>query len=124
MKKMILQITTDTSGDCTVTGERALLGKLFAVEYICGDLLNTADFVLTCESGVSSKPLLTVSLTNANAWLYPRDLAHAVANGAALTGTAGGDRVMPILAGKPKLIVAQGSSGAAANGKFILYFEN
>jgi hypothetical protein len=31
---------------------------------------------------------------------------------------------MSILAGKPKLIVAQGSSGAAANGKFILYFEN
>jgi hypothetical protein len=38
-----------------------------------------------------------------------------------LTGTSGGDRAMPIMQGKPQLVVAQG--GAAGAGRMILYFE-
>jgi hypothetical protein len=52
---------------------------------------------------------------------YPRDLVHAVADGAALTGTAGGDRTMPILAGVLKVTVASG--GNAKSGKLIIYYE-
>ncbi len=121
MKEMILSIATAADGSATVNGEYAVLGKLFAVEYQWGTLAATADLTLTCE-GAASKPLLTITdAAQTNAWYYPRDLVHAVANGAALTGTAGGDRAMPILAGKPKVVVAQG--GATAIGKLILYYE-
>ena len=122
MKEMILSITTAADGSATVNGESPILGKLFAVEYQWGTLDATADLTLTCES-LSSKPLLTITdAAQANAWYYPRDLVHAVSNAAALTGTAGGDRALPIMQGKPKVVVAQG--GNAATGKLILYYED
>jgi hypothetical protein len=55
-------------------------------------------------------------------WFYPRDLVHAVADGAALTGTAGGDRAKPLLNGVPQLAVASG--GTTFAGRVILYYED
>ena len=122
MKEMILPIECSSGGACTISGTEAIIGKLYAVEYQFGNMDATADLTLTCE-GVAAKPLLTLTdQAAANAWLYPRDLVHAVTNGAALTGTAGGDRCLPLLAGIPKLIVAQG--GTSKIGRLILYYED
>ena len=122
MKEVVLSITTDAGGDATVDAEGNVLGKLYAVEYQWGTLAATADLTLTCE-GVVSKPILTITdAAQANAWYYPRDLVYAVANAAALTGTSGGDRAMPLLRGRPRVVVAQG--GNAATGKLILYYED
>jgi hypothetical protein len=49
---------------------------------------------------------------------YPRALACDAAC-TALTGTAGGDRVMPVVAGTLQLVIASG--GALTSGGCIVY---
>lgn len=122
MKKMVFAITTNGSGAATVTGERTVVGKLYAVEYQPGTIATGATLTITAENGVYSKPLLTkANAGTSNVLFYPRDIAHHVADGSALTGTAGYDLVSPLIAGVPKVVIASG--GAAAIGKVILYFE-
>jgi len=124
MKNIILSFTTNGSGVATVTGERAILGKLYAIEYKRGTAATGADLTLTCNGpNGSSKSLLTiVNAGTADLWWYPRDLVHAVANAAALTGSSGGDRAEPIVQGVPYLAVAQG--GDTLSGKIIIYYED
>ena len=122
MRKMVFAITTSALGAATVNGERAIIGKLYAIEYQPGTIDTGATVTITCENGVYSKPLLTkASAGVSNLLFYPRDLVHAVADGAALTGTAGGDRELPLLSGKPRVVIASGGDGGI--GKVILYFE-
>jgi hypothetical protein len=120
MRKMILSWTTDVSGDATADGF-ACFGKLYAVEYQPA-ATSDATLTLTCtEWGAVSKPLLTKATAGAsNVWYYPRDVPNKTEDGGALTATSGGDRVMPILAGVPHLVVASG--GNALSGKMILYW--
>jgi len=119
MKRQVLAITTDGSGDATVFGY-AVLAKLFAIEYHPGTIDTGATVTVTCE-GDASKALLTkASAGTSNLLFYPRDLVHAVADGAALTGTAGGDRAMPILNGTPKVVIASG--GDTLSGTVIIHY--
>jgi len=122
MKEIILSIVTHASaGTASVTSESPVLGKLYAIEYRPGTIDTGATVTVTCESA-SSKPLLTKATAGtSNAWFYPRDIVHAVADGAALTGTAGGDRDMPILAGNLKVTIASG--GNSKVGSLIVYYE-
>lgn len=120
MSRQILSYTTDSSGDATVNG-KAIQGKLYAVMYAPGNTDTGATVTLTCE-GTGSKPLLTKATAGtSNAWFYPRDIVHGVADGAALTGTSGGDRALPLMDGAPKLVIASG--GAAKTGSVIVYYE-
>jgi len=120
MNRQMISYTTDTAGAASVLGS-AVLAKLYAVEYRPGDTDTGATVTLTCESD-TSKPLLTkASAGTSNTWFYPRDLVHDVANGAALIGMAGGDRVLPIMHGKPKVTIASG--GATKSGSVIFYYE-
>lgn len=120
MNKQTISFTTSAGGAAAVAGH-VVLGKLYAIEYQPGTTDTGATLTLTCESD-SSKPLLTkASAGTSNSWYYPRDLVHAVADGSALTGTAGGDRCLPILSGNPKVTVASG--GNAKSGKVIFYYE-
>ncbi len=122
MKEMILSITTHVSaGTATVTGSPVVCAKLYAIEYRPGTIATGATVTVTCESA-SSKPLLIKATAGtANTWFYPRDLVHAVADGAALTGTAGGDRAMPILNGAPTVVIASG--GNSKVGSLHIYYE-
>lgn len=121
MRRISLSMTTDTAGAATTTGE-SVLGKLYAVEYQPGDIATGATITLTAESD-STKPLLTkASAGTSNAYFYPRDLVHGVADGAALTGTAGGDRTCPLVNGRLKVVVASG--GSVKTGKVIFYIED
>lgn len=120
MKYQRIDLTTDASGDAAVLGS-TVTAKLYAIEYRPGTIATGATVTVTCESD-SSKALLTkASAGTSNLWFYPRDLVHAVADGAALTGTAGGDRALPVLRGKPKVVIASG--GNAATGSVIVYYE-
>lgn len=122
MKETILIFTTATGGAATTVGERALLGKLYAIEYQPGNTATGATLTVTCENGVYSKPLLTLANAGiANIMLYPLDIVHKVEDGAVLTGTSGGDRCKPLLNGKPKIVVASG--GDAKTGLIIVYYE-
>ncbi len=120
MNKQTISFTTNSSGDVVKRGQVAS-GKLYAIEYQPGDIATGATLTVTCV-GVGTKPLLTkASAGTAIVWFYPRDLVNAVADGAALTGTAGGDRTCPILSGVITVTVASG--GNATSGKVIAYYE-
>jgi hypothetical protein len=119
MKRQVLAITTDSLGDAVVFGN-AILAKLFAVEYHPGTIDTGATVTVTCE-GDASKALLTKTTAGtSNLLFYPRDLVHAVADGAALTGTAGGDRAMPIMNGRIKVVIASG--GDTLSGTVIVHY--
>jgi len=121
MRTITLKLVTHAStGAATTNGERSIFGRLYAIEYRPGNIDTGATLTVTCE-GAASKPLLTkASAGTADSWYYPRDLVHAVADGAALTGTSGGDRDMPILNGTPKAVIASGAN--SKTGYVTLYY--
>jgi len=121
LRDMHLIGTTDENGDVTLTGDGAIKGRLVAVEWVDGDLADGVDGTLTMTSTPSGvdQTLLTLTDANNDAWYYPRTLLHG-ADGAALTGTSGGDREMYVLSGIPKLVI--GSGGNAKTGGMILYY--
>lgn len=121
MMKSVLKYTTAADGSATAIDTRGVLGVVTGVLYIPGSTDTGATITLTCE-GPFTKPILTkASAGTANSLYYPRDLVHAVADGAALTGTAGGDRTAPLVDGRLKLVVASG--GNAKSGSVIVYWE-
>ena len=120
IKSVNLSIDTNGSGAATVAAPTAITGRFYAIEYRPGTIATGATIVVTCE-GQASKPLLTkANAGTANSWYYPRDLVHAVADGAALTGTAGGDRGLPLLSGRPQVVVSSG--GASAAGALEVFY--
>jgi hypothetical protein len=121
IKRQLFSLTCDAGGNASVTG-RAIIGKLVAISYRPGTIATGATLTVTCEDGVYSKPLLTLANAGtSNLTQYPRDLMNAVADGSALTGTAGGDRTQPIMNGAPKVVIASGGSGGV--GSVIVYYE-
>jgi hypothetical protein len=125
MKEIFLTLTTGVSdGAASTSATTGVLGKLYAIEYQPGTIDTGATLTVTCVGpNGSSKPLLTkASAGTANVWYYPRDLVNAVADGAALTGTSGGDRALPILQGRPLVAIASG--GNSKVGYCILYYED
>jgi hypothetical protein len=123
MNKQIFKITTSAGGSASVDGPSSVLGELYAIEYQPGTIDTGATVTVTCKNGVTTKPLLTkASAGTSPAIFYPRDLVSAVADGAALTGTAGGDRCKPVLAGTINVAVASGGNGGI--GVVIVYFED
>ncbi len=116
-----LDVTTDTNGDGSLVASRALVGRLYAVDLIDGTYDDGVDATLSCintPSGVA-RDLLVIANYNTDQTLYPRTLLHGDSNGAALTGTAGGDRDMPLVNGTLKLVIAQG--GNTKTGGVIAY---
>jgi len=103
-----------SSGGVTITSTEVVNGFLYKVKWVDGDLVDAvtgALSVVETPEGVD-EPLLTLSNPNANADknYYPRDVVHS-ATGSALTGTAGGDRIEPLVVGKLELVIASGGNG-------------
>ena len=122
MRKISIKFTTAADGSVTANHVSNVLGKLYAILYKPGTVETGATVTVTCQ-GVFNKPLLTKSNAGtADTLYYPRDLVHAVADGAALTGTYGGDRCLPLLNGVPRVVIASG--GNAKSGEVILYYED
>jgi hypothetical protein len=128
MKRQYFSITTAADGSATVgasttTAKASIIGELCAIKYAPGTIDTGATITVTCVSGDGSiKPMLTkASAGTSTLWFYPRDLVHAVADGAALTGTSGGDRTEPILDGQVKIVVASGGNGGI--GSVTVYYE-
>lgn len=120
MRRQVLSLTTDISGNATAVGTN-ILGKLYAIEYRPGTIATGATVTVTCEAD-TSRPLLTKSSAGTvNTIYYPRDIMNAVADGAALTATAGGDRCQPIMNGYPKVVIASG--GNTLTGSVVIYYE-
>lgn len=117
---MRIDVTTATGGAGSASGDRSILGLLYAVQLIDGDFADGVDVTITCEHGELSSTLLAKADFNTDSMFYPRELVHGTADGAALTGTAGGDRTLPIIMGTPKVAIAAG--GDAKTGGVILYY--
>ena len=122
MRRQVIPLgPTSGAGAFTSDTQGSIIGLLYAIEYIPGTIDTGATVTVTCE-GDASKPLLTKSSAGTSAlFFYPRDLVHAVVDGAALTGAAGGDRAMPVLAGWVKVVIASG--GDTKSGSLIVYYE-
>jgi len=121
LKSIKLTGTTSAGGAVTITATRSILARLYAVEWIDGTFDDGVDGTLSfvqSESEVDTT-LLTLTDANSDAWYYPRALVHD-ASGTALTGTAGGDRTLPVINGTLKLVIAQG--GNAKTGGCIVYY--
>lgn len=127
MRYQKFTFTTNTAGAAT-SGHSAsdvqepILGELYAIKYVPTSIDTGATVTVTCEGDGFSKPLLTKATAGTSTLLfYPRDLVHAVADGAALTGTSGGDRTEPLLAGQIKVVIASG--GSVKTGSVVIYYE-
>lgn len=116
MKRIQINVTTDSSGAGTGTENFAGLGALYAVQCIDGTFDDGVDLTLTAEQGDLSIPLLTVANFNSDRLYYPRVLQNLNTDGTALT-----THCEPLVAGKVKAVIAQG--GATKTGGFILYIR-
>ena len=124
MKKRILTGTTVTdTGAFTVNDTQSILGKLCAILYKPGTLDTGATITITSQ-GVFAKPLLTkASAGTADTLYYPRDIVHAVTNGAVLTGSAGGDCDLPLINGTLRFVVSSGGA-TPLTGSVVVYYED
>jgi len=117
MKVIRLYGTTSGLGALTVSHTSAIYGKLYAAQLIDGGAADGVDITLTCEHGDLSIPLLTKADFNTDQVAYPRIPTAAVADGSALT-----DYAMPLIAGIPKMVIAQGGDAKACG--CLLYVED
>lgn len=120
MKRIVLTWTTSAGGDATVNGS-AVLGKLHSILYRPGTTDTGATVTVTTQGDAAQTVLAKTTAGTSNTWYYPRSLQHNPADGAALTGTAGGDRAMPILDGPLRVVIASG--GNATTGSVVIYYE-
>lgn len=123
LKNIRIDATTASDGTKTATAETVIYGQLFAVDWIDGTFDDGVDATLSVTHVASgtSRTLLTLTDANNDAFYYPRHVVHGE-TGTALTGTAGGDRVMPLIDGLLSLVIAQGGN-AKTGGMIVHYFE-
>ena len=122
MRRITLSWTTDASGDATVYGSDAVLGEVLAVDYLPGTTDTGATFTLTCEGSVTNTIVAKITAGTANIRFYPRIVVNGNTDGAALTGTAGGDRTPALAAGRLKAVIASG--GNVTSGSAIVYVRD
>lgn len=115
MKRIVIPITTDGSGDATVRASDSAVGLLFAVQLVDGTFADGVDLTLTCEKEDISIPLLTIANFNSDQMVYPRVLKNLNTDGSTISG----QYEFPLVYGTPKAVIAQG--GNAASGKVVLY---
>ena len=124
MRTVTLDLVTHVSDGTASATSRNVFGKLYAIKYEPGTIDTGATVTVTClHPNAASKPLLTKATAGTSiVWFYPRDLVNAVADGAALTGTAGGDRCLPILDGAITAAIASGAN--SKTGRVVVYYED
>ena len=123
LKELRIGGTTDASGDLALSASRPVMGRLYAIVWEVGTFAAGGDAVFSTTLHDSADAnLLTLTDANSDATYYPRALVHNNA-GTALTGTAGGDRDLPLLVGVPKMVVSSGGN-AKTGAAYLYYFED
>lgn len=123
IREVSLQGTTASGGGLTLNASEIVFGKLYAVQWIDGDLANGVDAVISCQDTDSSvaQTLLTLTDANDDKWYYPRNIVHGP-TGADLTYD--GTRTIndkALCNGKLRLAIADG--GNKKSGGAIIYIE-
>lgn len=120
MEIVRLPFTTLADGTKTVTSDIKIYGRLYAVQFVDGDLADGVDIVLTSEAPEISIPLITKADFNTDSLYYPRALQHLNTDGTALT-----THTMPLVAGNLKAVIAQGGdTKTGAVVCFIIPFDD
>lgn len=105
VKKVSVSLTTDSSGDATAYSEE-VNGLVGQVRYVKTDFANGVDFTVTDEA--TGATIWAESDVNASATRVPRQATHTTAGVAATyNGTAAVLDMIPV-AGRIKVVVAQG----------------
>jgi hypothetical protein len=91
------------------------------VDYLPGTTETGATFTLTSEGNVTTTIVAKANAGTSNVRFYPRIVVNGNTDGAALTGTAGGDRTPILAAGRLKAVIASG--GATKAGSAIVYID-
>ena len=120
LKEYRINVTVDADGDGTGYSETSVFGLLYAVQWIDGDLADNNTAVLSTMNNAAAETLLTLGAGEGDNDIkyYPRAVVHDAA-ATALTGTSGGDRAMPVVAGLLRLVIAAG--GVSKTGGCIVY---
>ena len=118
MRRIILSWTTTAGGDATVNGG-SIVGQCCGILYRPGDTATGATVTVTTQGDAAHTLLVKASAGTANTWYYPSELRHNPADGAALTGTAGGDRSLPIVDGPLRVVILAG--GDTKSGSVAVY---
>lgn len=113
MRAIKINATTDASGDVTATSEK-VVGRVYAVQLVDGDLADGVDITLTSEEVNLSVPILVKADFNTDQMVYPRVFVSLNTNGSALTVYD-----LPVCNGALKAVLAQG--GNAKSGSVIVY---
>lgn len=118
IKHYALTGTTNSSGALTVTANEVITGMIYAVKWIDGTFANSVGAVLSVTGTPESvdNTLLTLTAANDDAWYILREQAKSN-TGAAVSGVF----EMPIIAGKPKLVVSSG--GDSKTGGAVIYYQ-
>jgi hypothetical protein len=115
MRIVKLDFTCDTGGAATKLFEdNDIVGLVYAVQLIDGDLVDGVDVTITAEEGDLSIPILTKADFNTDQMVYPRVLEALNTDGTALT-----THTIPLCVGQPKVVIAQG--GESKSGSVVLY---
>jgi len=119
MREILINQTSDASGDSVDTSESSVYGQLYAIEVVDGDLVDNFDITITytnSRGGVIT--LSTFTNLTTDAIYYPRAVLNDLAGGA-LAQTTGSDGVMPMVAGV--ITSTLGDGGATKTGAVILH---
>jgi hypothetical protein len=127
MDSIRLTGTTTAGGAATITASRPVLGKLYAIEWIDGDLADNNTAVLSAVqtgSGVD-QALHTWAAGEGDddGWWYPRIAVHDLSAVGRFYNDESDEPVIdyPVINGVLQLVIAAG--GNAKTGGCIVYFE-
>lgn len=108
LRKITKAITTDASGNATVTIGDKIRGYVHALYYRPGTIVTGADLTITATT--TGAPILTkVNLGTGNSWLYPRAKPSIANDATGGLGTVPSERI-PLLDESVTLVVAQGGN--------------
>jgi hypothetical protein len=116
--------TTDTNGDVTITATRSIIGKLYAVSWIDGDLADGVDGTLSVtvrSEGAPDLALLTLSDANSDAEYMPREPVHDNTGTALTYNSTEGVTDMRLINGTLALVIASG--GNTKTGGMLVYVD-
>jgi hypothetical protein len=116
MRIVTLTATTDGSGDATVNSASVFVGALYAVRLVDGNFDDGVDITVTSVTDDLNVSQLTKADFNTDQVVYPRVLQALNTDGTALT-----THCEPLIAGRLRVVVAQG--GAAKTGSFVFYIR-
>lgn len=118
LRDVVLNLTTDASGDKTLKASEQVAGLLIGIEWVVGTFDTGVDATITLQdtpSGVA-RTLLTLTNANSNAFYNVRTPEHDATG----TATTTGSTCYPFIVGKPQVVIAQG--GNTKTGKVVLYY--